>query len=169
MRRARSIVRESIDRRLLILLDATLAALHYVLIFLLIVFLAAEAILCKPEFINAAVVRRLGIYDFLYFGFAMAALATGLARVFFGVKRAAFYANSYFFWAKIATFVLIGLMSIPPTLAFARWRKRFKQNAHALPTPEEVTRVRKWVLREAHMLVLLPIFAALMARGYGVG
>ena len=149
------------------LLDATLAVLHYVSIFLLIVLLAAEAVVCKPEFINAAIVRRLGLYDFLYFGFAMAALATGLARVFFGVKGAAFYAGNYFFWAKIATFVLIALLSIPPTLAYARWRKRLKQDANALPAPEEVTRARKWVMREAHVLVLLPIFAVLMARGYG--
>jgi putative membrane protein len=150
------------------LLDASLAALHYLSIFLLVVFLAAEAVLCKPEFISAAVIRRLSIYDALYFGFAMAALATGLARVFFGIKGAAFYAGNFFFWAKIATFVLIALMSLPPTFAFARWRKRLKQDAHALPAAAEVISARKWVLREAHALVLLPIFAALMARGFGV-
>jgi uncharacterized membrane protein len=27
--------------------------------------------------------------------------------------------------------------------------------------------VRRWVLREAHVLVLLPVFAVLMARGIG--
>ena len=149
------------------LLDATLAALHYLSIFLLIVFLAAEAVLCKPELISATVIRRLGIYDALYFGFAMAALASGLARLFFGVKGAAFYTSSFFFWAKIAAFVLIALLSIPPTRAFARWRKRLRQNATALPSPEEITGVRKWVMREAHALVLLPIFAVLMARGFG--
>ena len=149
------------------LTDATLAALHYLSIFLLIVFLAAEAVLCKPEYISAATVRRLGIYDALYFGFAIAVLATGLARVFFGAKNAAFYAGNVFFWAKLATFVLIALMSMPPTLAFMRWRKRIKQNVDDLPTTDEVVRVRKWVLREAHALVLLPIFAALMARGVG--
>lgn len=147
--------------------DATLAILHYLSMFLLIVFLAAEAVLCKPEFVDAALVKRLGIYDALYFGFAMAALATGLARVFLGVKGVASYSGSVFFWAKIATFALIGLMSIPPTLAFMRWRKRLKLDAAALPSNDEVLRARKWVLREAHMLVLLPIFAVLMARGYG--
>lgn len=150
-----------------LLLDATLAALHYLSIFMLIVFLAGEAVLCKPELVRAAVVRRLGIYDLLYFGFSMAVLATGIARVFFGVKGAAFYATNVWFWAKIATFAAIGLMSIPPTLAFIRWRKRLRQDATALPANDEVIRARKWVLREAHTLVLLPIFAALMARGFG--
>lgn len=148
--------------------DATLAALHYLSIILLVVFLAAEAVLCKPEYLSAVTVRRLSIYDFLYFAFAMAALGTGLARVFFGVKGAAFYAGNVFFWAKIATFVLIALMSIPPTLAFMRWRKRLKQDAAVLPARDEVIRVRRWVLREAHVLVLLPIFAVLTARGIGV-
>lgn len=149
------------------LLDTTLAALHYVSIFLLIVFLSAEAVLCKPEYVNASTVKRLGTYDLLYFGFAMAALATGLARVFFGAKGAAFYAGSYFFWAKIATYVVIALLSIPPTLAFIRWRKRLAQDASALPSDDEIIGVRKWIMRQAHVLVLLPIFAVLMARGYG--
>jgi putative membrane protein len=48
-----------------------------------------------------------------------------------------------------------------------RWRKRLKQNTNALPAPEEVIQVRRWVLREARALVLLPVFAVLMARGYG--
>jgi putative membrane protein len=76
--------------------DAVLAALHYLSMILLVVFLAAQAVLCKPEFINAAVIRRLSIYDALYFGCAMAVLATGLARVFFGVKGVAFYAGNIF-------------------------------------------------------------------------
>lgn len=145
-------------------LDATFAALHYLSIILLVVFLSAEAVLCKPEYINAVTIRRLGIYDLLYFAFAMAALATGLARVFWGVKGAAFYADSIFFWAKLAAFALIGLMSLPPTLAFIRWRKRLKQDANALPSHDEIRGARRWVLREAHVLVLLPIFAVLMAR-----
>lgn len=148
-------------------LDATLAALHYLMIFLLIVFLAAEAVICKPEYMSAATVRRLGLYDLLYWGFVTGALVTGLARVFFGVKGAAFYAGSLFFWAKLATFALIGLMSIPPTLAFMRWRTRLQGDAAALPAPDEVVRVRQWVLREAHVLALLPVFAVLMARGLG--
>lgn len=150
------------------LFDATLAALHYLSIILLVVFLSAEAVLCKPEYISAATIRRLGIYDLLYFAFAVAALATGLARVFWGAKGAAFYADNVFFWAKIATFVIIGLMSLPPTFAIMRWRKRLKQDATALPPHDEVLGARRWVLREAHGLVLLPIFAALMARGAGL-
>lgn len=147
--------------------DAVLAALHYLSIILLVVFLSGEAVLCKPEYMSAVTVRRLSLYDLLYFAFAMAALATGLARVFWGAKGAAFYAGNVFFWTKLATFALIGLMSLPPTLAFMRWRKRLKQDASALPTSEDVMRARRWVLREAHVLVLLPIFAALMARGLG--
>lgn len=150
------------------LFDATLAALHYLSIILLVVFLSAEAVLCKPEYINAATIRRLGRYDLLYFAFAMAALATGLARVFWGAKGAAFYVDSPLFWAKFVTFVMIGLMSLPPTFAFMRWRKRLKQDATALPPHDEVLRARRWVLREAHALVLLPIFAVLMARGIGL-
>ena len=148
-------------------LDATLAALHYICIIMLVVFLSSEAVLCKPEYMSATTIRRLGKYDLLYFGFAMAALATGLARVYWGVKGAAFYSGNVFFWAKVTTFALIGLLSLPPTLAFMRWRKQFKACASAQPSADEVMTVRRWILWEAHVLILLPVFAALMARGFG--
>ena len=147
------------------LADALLAMLHYLAIFMVIVFLACEAVLCKPDYINAATVKRLGLYDRLYFGAAMAALATGAMRLTWGVKGAAFYMGSAFFWAKMAVFVLIALLSIPPTIAFIRWRKQLAGGV--LPSADEVLRVRKWVLREAHAVILLPVFAALMARGFG--
>jgi putative membrane protein len=149
------------------LLDAMLAALHYLAIILLVAFLAAEAVLCKPEYMSAATVRRLGVYDLLYFASAMVVLASGLARLVWGPWGAAYFANSIYFWAKVAAFALIALLSIAPTLAFMRWRRRLKFDASALPAADEVARARRWVMWEAHVLILPPVFAAMMGRGLG--
>ena len=149
------------------LLDATLAASHYVAIVLLVGCLAAEAVLCKPDYVSAATIRRLRLYDLLYFVCAILVLATGLARLIWGPWGAVYFMARTFFWAKGAAFLLIRLLSIPPTLAFMRWRKRLKTDETALPAADEVLRARRWILWEAHVLILLPVFAAMMGRGLG--
>ncbi|MEI2415691.1 DUF2214 family protein [Orrella sp. JC864] len=143
--------------------DALLAWLHYLAIFLLITALAAQATLLRPG-LAAATALRLANYDRLYLACAIAALATGLARLMLGPKGTAFYMSNGWFHAKMALFVLIGLCSIPPTLQYLRWRKAGR-DAGFVPADAHVRRARRWVMVQAHLIVLLPLFAALMARG----
>jgi hypothetical protein len=63
---------------------------------------------------------------------------------------------------RSVTFVVIGLLSVPPTWTFLRWRRD-----SALPTDEAVTRVRRYSWIEVLLFPLLPAFAAAMARGHG--
>ena len=67
-------------------LEAVLAALHMVAILTLVVFLTSEAALCRSEWMNPAVVKRLARLDLIYGITAVVLLATGLARLYFGVK-----------------------------------------------------------------------------------
>jgi putative membrane protein len=54
----------------------------------------------------------------------------------------------------------VGLLSIPPTLAFRRWRR-------AAPDEAAVGGVRRLLRLEVGLLLLIPVFAALMARYQG--
>ena len=72
-----------------------------------------------------------------------------------------------FFWAKIATFLVVGLLSIVPTAAIIRWRSALKHDAAFAPTADAIRYVRRYLWAEAVLFLLLPIFAAAMARGYG--
>jgi putative membrane protein len=47
-------------------LEALLAYAHLLAIFTMVVFLASEAALCRVEWLNAAVVERLGKIDMVY-------------------------------------------------------------------------------------------------------
>ena len=47
-------------------LEAVLAALHMVAILTLVVFLTSEAALCRSEWMNPAVVKRLARLDLIY-------------------------------------------------------------------------------------------------------
>src|SRR5262249_2631019 len=89
-------------------------------------------------------------------------LIVGFARAIFAAKGWDYYAHNAFFWAKIGTFAVIGLLSIPPTLAFLKWRRK-----SVSPTHEAVARVRRYLWLEVMLFALLPAFAAVMARGYG--
>jgi putative membrane protein len=64
--------------------------------------------------------------------------------------------------ARIADFEVIGILSLPPTVAFIRWRK-----SGSLPSDPQIRKVRQYLHAELALFVFLPIFAAAMARGYG--
>ena len=62
-------------------LEALLAHAHIFAILTMVVFLASEAALCRVQWLNAAVIERLGKIDFIYGLAAGAVLITGLARI----------------------------------------------------------------------------------------
>ena len=81
-------------------------------------------------------------------------------------KGGDYYLGSLAFWAKITLFVGIGLLSILPTLRFIAWRRRVMRDPSWAPVDADVRATKRYVHAEAGLLVLLPILAAAMARGY---
>ena len=145
-------------------LESWLAYAHFVAILSLVVFITSEAALCRPEWLNAAVVRRLGRLALLYLGAAVAVLLTGLARTYWGMKGGGWYWQQPLLHLKLTLFVVIGLISIQPTLAFRRWVKQVDADG-TLPDAVEVRRVRRLVMIQAHIMVLIPLAGSLLARG----
>jgi putative membrane protein len=103
----------------------------------------------------------------VYFLFAVLVVVTGLFRLFDGAKGAAFYLHNPWFHAKMTLFVVIALCSLPPTLKIQRWRKQARTLPDYVPPPSEVKAARRWVMIEAHLIILLPLCAVMMARGIG--
>lgn len=149
------------------LLESLLAYAHFVAILTLVVFITSEAALCRPEWLNAAVVRRLARLDMVYMFAAMAVLLTGLARTYWGVKGMGWYWHQPLLHIKLTLFLVIGLISIKPTLTFMRWRKQVDADG-TLPGEAEVRGVRRLIMVQAHLLVLIPLAAAMLARGVWV-
>jgi putative membrane protein len=146
------------------MIDAALAFLHFVFLLIMAGALAAEAFVLRLP-INAAVIRLVARIDAFYGASAGALLAAGFARVYWGAKGAAYYWAEPFFWAKIAAFALVALISIPPTLRFFAWRAALRKDGAFAPPPEQAKGVRRLVLIELHLLALVVAFAVLMARG----
>jgi putative membrane protein len=98
---------------------------------------------------------------------AVGVIAAGVSRVFWGAKGADYYVSQPFFWAKMATFAVIGLISIAPTRTFFAWVKQAGRDAAFAVAEADAKRVRRLVMIELHLLALVPLFAALMARAIG--
>ena len=147
-------------------LEALLAYFHFLAILTLVVFIASEAALCRPEWMSPSVVERLATVDRIYGIAAIAVLATGLLRIFLGTKGASFYWSNWLLHLKLGLFVVVGLVSIVPTLRFIRWRKALRAGG-SLPAAEEVRATRKLVMLQAHIIPIIPLAAVFLARGFG--
>ncbi len=148
-------------------LDALLAYLHYISIFTLIVFLTAEAVVLRPG-MTPEIRQRLVRYDAVYGFAALAVLVTGGLRLSYGAKGYAFYLHNPMFHIKVGLFILVGLLSIPPTITILRWKKQAKTLPDFVPPPSEIAKTRRWVMIESHLIVFIPLAAVLMARGIGM-
>lgn len=147
-------------------LESLLAYLHIAAILTLVVFISSEAALCRAEWLNAQVVERLVTVDRIYGISALAVLATGLARIYFGVKGSAWYWGNWLLHLKLGAFVVVALISIAPTLRFIRWRRTLRATG-ALPDAAEVRAARKLVMLQAHIIPFIPLAAVFLARGFG--
>ncbi len=143
------------------MLDLALAIAHHLLIFALFGVLAVEFVVVRPG-VTQAWIARIARVDLWYGILAALILAVGFSRAVFAAKGWLYYSHNAFFWAKIATFALVGLLSVPPTIAYIRWRR-----AGAPPDDAQVRQVRRLLWAEVILFALLPAFAAAMARGYG--
>jgi putative membrane protein len=133
----------------------------------LFVILAIELVLVRPG-ISAETILRVTRIDGLYGLLAGLALVVGGLRVVYGVKGAAFYIHNPLFWTKLGLFLLVGLISISPTLNYIRWRKALRADSNALPNDASVKATRQLIHIELMLLFLMPILAAMMARGIGL-
>lgn len=147
-------------------LEAILAYLHLLAILTMVVFIASEAALCRIEWLNAAVVERLAKVDLIYGIAAVVVIATGVARTWWGMKGTAWYWTNPLLHLKLALFVIVGVISIFPTMRYQRWRKALRATG-ALPAEAEVRKTRKLVMIQAHIIAIIPLVAVFLARGFG--
>ncbi|MBV8449870.1 MAG: DUF2214 family protein [Hyphomicrobiales bacterium] len=143
-------------------LDLLLAILHHFFVFALFGVLCSEFVMVRRG-IDAAATARVASIDAGYGVLAALILIVGFSRAIFAAKGWAYYEHNAYFWAKIGTFAVIGLLSVPVTLAFLRWRR-----SGISPTDEEIMKARRYLWMQLALFPLLPAFAAAMARGYGV-
>ncbi|MDQ2971979.1 MAG: DUF2214 family protein, partial [Pseudomonadota bacterium] len=140
------------------LIDALLAYAHFLSIFFLAWFLGRQWLLLRGGAV-ALDPETLTRTDMGYFIAAGAVLVTGVARMFSSGKPIVFYTHNSAFHALIGLFVLVGLISIVPTMSYQRWRRYRRDDAGFEIPPREWNWMRALVAVELIGLALIP-FAA---------
>lgn len=148
--------------------DLILAIAHHLLIFALAAALAAEFVLVRPGLAGRDV-KLVSHIDQAYGGLAGAVIVVGVLRVIFGLKGWEFYVYNWAFWAKMIAFAATGLISLLPTMRILNWKKAAEASQGLYVVPDsEVAIVRRYVRWGLTVFLLIPVFAAMMARGVGV-
>jgi putative membrane protein len=141
------------------MLDLVLAIAHHLLVFGLFGIFFAELILVRPGMDKQAV-ARIGAIDIWYGVLAGLIIIVGFSRAIFAAKGWFYYSHNSFFWAKLGTFAVIGLLSVPPTIAYIGWRR-----ANILPSDAQVRAAQRFLWIEVVLFALAPDFR----RRHGAG
>ena len=137
--------------------------LHFIFIFVVVSCVVAEHLLLKPQMTKAEI-KRLSTIDGIYGLASILVVAAGLWLWFGEIgKPAEFYTNNHIFLTKVSLFVVVGLLSIYPTVFFLKNRKG--EDSEALV---DIPKAIKMVIRvELLILFTMPLLATLMAKGIG--
>jgi putative membrane protein len=146
---------------------ALMAFLHHLLAFTLTACLVYEFIAYHKN-MGIAEIQRIQRVDLIYGISAGLLLLIGLLRVFFFEKGINFYLTNPFFWVKMTAFLLVGLLSIDPTIRYIRWNRTLRQNEVPEISETEYKRTRILLSLEVIGIAVILLAAPMMARGIGM-
>jgi putative membrane protein len=149
------------------IINSVMATLHHLLAFTVTACIVYEFVAYRRGLISEEA-RRIQRVDLAYGISAGLLIVVGLLRVFYFEKGAAFYVNNPVYWTKMGLFVIVGLLSIYPTVRFLKWNAVLKENKSPEIPDDEYKRIRLFLWLEVTGIVLILLVAPAMARGIGI-
>lgn len=143
-----------------------MAFLHHLAAFVLFAALVYEFILIRKPF-SLQTAQSLLKTDQVYGIAAVAILVIGFGRALHFEKGEAYYFHSLPFIIKISLFVLVGILSIYPTVKFLSWRGALKQQQLPQVNEETLTMIHRLIHIELAAVIAIMLCAAMMAKGIG--
>ena len=140
------------------------AFFHHLAAFTLVSALAIEFTLIRQE-LTLVSARRLQVTDLVFGISAGALLLIGLGRVFLFEKGSDYYFHSYAFIAKLSIFLVVGLLSMFPTIEFLSWNKPLSEGKAPDISAKQLRLVTAVIHGELFAIVIILLCAAIMARG----
>lgn len=147
-------------------MNAFIAFLHHIAFVLIMLTLSAEMLMLKQP-LTLASAKKIQIYDAIYGVSAILILIIGSLRVMYFEKGADYYMHSAPFIVKMILFIIVGLISIHPTVTFIKWGKSLKQSIVPDVSDAQKRKIRMIIHVELTLLALIILCAAMMAKGIG--
>ena len=143
-------------------IEILLRYIHFISIFTIVATLSIEFVFIKKEMTRFEI-ARLAKIDAVYGIAALSLVGAGLTLWLGGFgKPTAFYSRNWIFLAKIFLFLIVGILSIKPTVFFIKQRKGNPDESIRIPAAVS------WMLQtELVLLALIPLLAGLMSHGLG--
>jgi putative membrane protein len=141
--------------------DVFIRYLHFIGIFILFSSILIEHLYLK-KLIAVHEIKKLAVIDLAYGISAGIVLITGFSLWLWVGKPSEFYSVNPVFYIKISLFFIAALISIYPTIFFIRARR---SASPIISVPKTVIMI---VRMEILLLLIIPLLAVLMAKGYGL-
>ena len=151
----------------MLIIHSIMASLHHLAAFTVAATLIYEFVAYRKG-LGIEEARRIQRVDLAYGISAGLVVLVGLLRVFFFEKGANFYTHNPMFWIKMSLFVIIGLLSIYPTIRFIKWNSFISAGQAPEIPDDEFKRIRLLLSLELVGLALILFAAPAMARGIGM-
>jgi putative membrane protein len=135
--------------------------LHFLGIIVLSASLVSEHLLLSLD-ASTNKLKRLAAIDGIFGMSALTVLVAGLLLWFVVGRPSEFYTHNWVFHIKLTLFAVIGCLSVFPTIFFIRHRNSASAD---VVIPKSIVMI---VRVELVLLLCVPLFAAFMARGYGL-
>lgn len=143
--------------------EILLRYLHFISILLITATLAAEYVLIKDQ-LTRKEISRISFIDLIYGLAAITVFGAGLTLWLGGIgKPTEWYSKNWIFHIKLTLLVVIGLISIYPTIFFLKNRKGDRDELVSIPK-----NIKRVIGIELALLAVIPILAGLMAKGIGL-
>ena len=146
-------------------LSALIAFLHFVTGFTVVFTLVYERITFQQH-LSIVTAKQIQKADLIYGISAALVLIIGFLRVFYFEKGSAYYFSNPYFHLKLTLFLIVGLLSIYPTIRFLKWKKFIQKGEEVVLEDKEYKRIKLFLNLEVVGLIALLAAASFMAKGY---
>lgn len=142
--------------------DILIRYLHFLGIFIVFAAVLGQHLLLKGT-VPRSIIAKAQRFDIAYAIAVVVVLGTGLLQWFSGAKPAVFYSSNPVFHTKLTLFLVVGLVSIYPSVYLGKQKKG---------DPSEQVTIPKGLVHcvrlELLLLVVMPLLAVIMAKGLGI-
>ena len=146
---------------------AFVAYIHYLGIIICFGALMFERLTLKENLSKNEVISIIAA-DVIYGIAGLAILITGILRVKYYGQGYEFYTGNPIFWLKVSLYLIVGLISLYPTVTYILWAIPISKNKLPVISENLVKRFKLLIMTELVGFMVIPLFATLMSRGIGL-